>query len=1037
MQRIFLATFILGVSPGLLTTGLAADWPQYRCDARHSGYTSEALPEQPSLLWTYEADEAPQTAWPRSRRMVFDRAFRVVVKNGLLCFGSSADGKVYALDAATGVVRWTFFTDGPVRFAPVFWRNNILVGSDDGYLYCLAPENGELKWKRRGGPEDSPERMVLGNGRLISLWPVRGGAVVENDTVYFAAGIWPSDGILIHAVEPATGTIVWSNTDSGGLRMHQPHAEAVADSGIGAQGHLAATDSQLFVPNGRAVPAAFRIEDGKLQYFHLQGYGTHGGTEICVSGPAFINGGAAFATSTGGQLENLGAGAVAATPGGIVRVAPSALDVFDWIDRGRVGRKGKSFTSRELKKSASIPFSSPEAPASSPEPETDPSPSLIVAARAALVGSRDQVEAYHLDSHQRLWSRSVSGWAHELAVADGRLFVSTDSGRLACFGNAASGSIRPGQKARAAIAADRDDDTDDDASNDARKNYGSIAAEILRRTGVRRGYCVDLDCGDGSLAVELAKRSELTIYAVTSDPASLESARRKANQAGLYGTRVIVHARDPGQTCYPPLFANLIVSTRALGKGTDDDGTDDDGTGAVSRDEVRRMLRPFGGKACLGPADAFSIETRGPLEGAGGWTHQYADPGNTSCSNDAILKGELGMFWFGDVGQEVPQRHGRAPAPLFCEGRLYSEGLHSLVAVDAYNGTLLWRLPLQGVLRAYDADHWVGAAGEGSNYCASPQGVYLRTGEHCLRIDPGTGRELGRFKSPPARDGREGTWGFLATENGRVYGSIADTKYLVLYRRRPVEGIYTESLELFALDGKTGEVLWTRPAHHSIRHNTIALGGERIYFIDRPRAPFDIDWKAPPVNHPGGKLIALDAASGEEAWSTSEDVYGTVLIFSAEHDALVMCYQSARGTLRSEIGGRLRVYKASTGSVLWESDEADYVTRPVVVGRTIYAEGLARDLLTGEERPFRFQRSYGCGQLSSSKNLLVYRSATLGYFDLLKNDRNRDYGGLRLGCWVNAIPAGGLVLVPDASAGCVCSYLNRSWIALRPVAGEY
>ena len=449
------------------------------------------------------------------------------------------------------------------------------------------------------------------------------------------------------------------------------------------------------------------------------------------------------------------------------------------------------------------------------------------------------------------------------------------------------------------------------------------------------------------------------------------------DEAGLYGTRIVVHARDPKQTSYPPLFANLIVSTRAL----------DDGSGAHSRDElheIRRLLRPFGGKACLGPAGALSIETRGALEEAGAWTHQYADAGNTSCSNDAILKGQLGMFWFRDVEQEIPQRHGRAPASLFCEGRLYCEGLDSLLAVDAYNGTLLWRLSLEGVLRAYDADHFMGTAGSGSNYCVSPQAVYLRTEDRCLSIDPQTGRELGRFQSPAARgrkEGRkEGTWDFLATADGRVYGSVADTKYLVLYRRRPVEGIYTESLELFALDGKTGDVLWTRPAQHSIRHNAIAVGGGLIFFIDRPRAPFDIDWKAPPVNHPGGELIALDAASGERAWSTSEGVYGTVLIYSADHDALLTGYQSARNTLRSEIGGRMRVYKASTGSVVWQSDKAKHVTRPVVVGRTIYAEssagGLALDLLTGENRPFPFQRSYGCGQLSSSENLLVYRSAT-------------------------------------------------------------
>ena len=98
--------------------------------------------------------------------------------------------------------------------------------------------------------------------------------------------------------------------------------------------------------------------------------------------------------------------------------------------------------------------------------------------------------------------------------------------------------------------------------------------------------------------------------------------------------------------------------------------------------------------------------------------------------------------------------------------------------------------------------------------------------------------------------------------------------------------------------------------------------------------------------------------------------------------------------------------------------------------RTIYAQGGAWDLLTGKPRPFNFQRSYGCGILAGSRNMMLFRSATLGYFDLEKNKSIDNYGGMRPGCWVNALPVGGVVLVPDASAGCRCSYLNRAWMAL-------
>src|SRR5687768_7780925 len=93
------ATCLLLVT-GSFSTAQAADWPMYRGDAARSGYTSEALPKRLSHAWTYRPTHAPVPAWPRDDRMMFDRANDVVVAGGLLFFGSAADCKVVALDAA-------------------------------------------------------------------------------------------------------------------------------------------------------------------------------------------------------------------------------------------------------------------------------------------------------------------------------------------------------------------------------------------------------------------------------------------------------------------------------------------------------------------------------------------------------------------------------------------------------------------------------------------------------------------------------------------------------------------------------------------------------------------------------------------------------------------------------------------------------------------------------------------------------------------------------------------------------------------------
>lgn len=111
----------------------ADDWPTYRADAQRSAYTRESLPEKLTLQWSYQPRHAPRPAWPSSTRLNFDRAHHPVIAAGQVYFGSSVDGKVYALDANSGTPLWSYFTDGSIRFAPAVWKNLVFVVSDDGY----------------------------------------------------------------------------------------------------------------------------------------------------------------------------------------------------------------------------------------------------------------------------------------------------------------------------------------------------------------------------------------------------------------------------------------------------------------------------------------------------------------------------------------------------------------------------------------------------------------------------------------------------------------------------------------------------------------------------------------------------------------------------------------------------------------------------------------------------------------------------------------------------------------------------------------
>ena len=371
---------------------------------------------------------------------------------------------------------------------------------------------------------------------------------------------------------------------------------------------------------------------------------------------------------------------------------------------------------------------------------------------------------------------------------------------------------------------------------------------------------------------------------------------------------------------------------------------------------------------------------------------------------------------------------------------MFVEGLNAIRATSIHNGRALWEFSLPGVLEPYHQDHLTGVAATGSNVCLAQDRLFLHNGAKCLCLDAATGRRIAEFEPPRLPDGRSATWGYLAYDDGILFGSAADEKHVVKESWRSFLGkldmsrLLSESTLLFALDARTGNLQWKFAPMHSIRHNAIAVGAGRVFLIDRPAAEGDTPWgkaRASGDGQPGGRLVCLDARSGKPLWTDGEEVFGTVLALSGQHGVLVMSYQPTSFQLDSERGGRMAAFRANDGKRLWDV-KAPYRSRPVLIGQAIYTDGLKWDLLTGQRGPFNFSRSYGCGILAGSTRMLVFRSATLGYFDLEGARKTENYGGIRPGCWINAIPAGGLVLMADAASWCTCSYLNQATIALEP-----
>lgn len=727
------------------------DWPQWRYDAGRSAATPHALPGNLQLQWQRQLPQ-PRPAWPASQPSLrFDLSYSPVAAGGRLLVPSMVTDSVTAYDTAGGVEKWRFYTDGPVRLAPVAHGGKVYFGSDDGYLYCVDAADGGLLWRFRGGPSD---RRVLGNGRLISTWPVRGGPVLFEGNVYFTAGIWPFMGIFIHAVDAQTGKAVWTNSSQGAKYQTHPH-NSPAFGGLVPRGHLAVTRHGLIAPGGRTSPGCFDLETGELLSFQFAKRAFHS-PQVSARRQWYFFAGLAAGIADGQP--------VAVYPG----------TVHD--DEALYGMKDGEIRAHsfQIEKTADKKKDSDRTPNLkslwSANVADAPGRLFLKAGRKFVAGGDGEVAVIDANSAsptgEVVWRSRIEGSPWTMLAADDRLFVVTVEGRIYCFGGQ-QGSPKRYELPTAAEAAAQTD------------RWPRTAEAVLKATGAAEGHCVVLGLGSGGLAESLARQSKLHVIVIEADAQKIDAFRRRMQQAGLYGTRVAAVSGDPLKFPLPPYLATLIVSEdAALARSA---------RGEQFAAAVFHRLRPYGGVACLPvdlktirglwgtarPADArlkaagkdWSLVTRpGALPGAGDWTHQYADAGNTSVSQDELAKAPLGLLWFGGPpNDEVLPRHGHGPAPQAAAGRLLIEGPDMLRALDAYTGRLLWQKDLPGLGGFYNVTaHQPGAGEIGSNYVTLADAVYVVYGPKILELDPATGEQTGQFELQPGPGDSQPNWGFMA-----------------------------------------------------------------------------------------------------------------------------------------------------------------------------------------------------------------------------------------------------------------------------------
>ena len=263
------------------------DWPMWRYNHERSASTPEQLAEKLYLQWQVQySPRIPVWDDPLNQNLMqFDRVFEPIVVGNKMFLGFNDQDKVIALDLNTGKELWHYYADGPVRLPLASANGKIYFTSDDGVLYCLDLNDGTLVWKLLLAPASN---KLLGNKRLISMWPARGGLVIRDNIIYTAASIFPLMGTFIYAINSEDGTIIWKNDGTGSNYILQPHrSPAFAD--VAPQGTFALSGDILLVSGGRTVPAGFDARTGQELFFHLAASGKTGGSFICGNDRIYFN----------------------------------------------------------------------------------------------------------------------------------------------------------------------------------------------------------------------------------------------------------------------------------------------------------------------------------------------------------------------------------------------------------------------------------------------------------------------------------------------------------------------------------------------------------------------------------------------------------------------------------------------------------------------------------------------------------------------------------------------------------------------------
>jgi len=548
------------------------------------------------------------------------------------------------------------------------------------------------------------------------------------------------------------------------------------------------------------------------------------------------------------------------------------------------------------------------------------------------------------------------------------------------------------------------------------------ARRIMEAVGVKGGLVVHVGCGQGELTAALRLNDRYLVQGLEQDAARVAAARRMLGSHGLYGP-VSVVTFDGRHLPYAGETVNLLVA---------------EDLGEVTSEEVQRVLAP-GAVAYVRRGGTWHKSVKPRPEGIDEWSHFLHDAGGNAVARDRRIGPPKRLRWV--AGPRWCRSHefpSSVNAVVTAGGRIFTifdegpTGVYRnlpqkcmLIARDAWNGLLLWKVPLRNWQPEFGTGHgnrWNIHHTIPRRLVTDGRYVYVTLGfldSPVSVLDAATGEVL--------VEGLEGTRGAdeLLLLDGVLIAKVT--------RGRSVGA--TERFDdnsprdtIAAVDVNARKQLWRREGIHVVPYALSAVAGRVVYH--------DLD-----------QLVCLDARTGAEQWRTPDEIGTTLGAVSTlvVTDGVVLFNGQGRGEdPAGKRGLYLSAYRLKDGGRLWRRrsgrGQAGACTQPsdlFVIDGEVWCDGSLEgyDLRSGRLRRtvslaklISPGHHYRCFRSKATQRYLIWPKRGAEFIDL-EQGRHMRNDWLRAPCFTGLTPANGLLYVPPSQCFCYPGVLVSGFLA--------